>query len=106
MWYSATLVFQSKIAQETSIRPLCEERVVLFHADSELQALKAGERYGRHEAHSYANAAGETVSWKFVGIDNLRVLDTPGVEGWEVSARFVRRSWSTLRKLAKGPKRS
>jgi hypothetical protein len=106
MWYSATLVFQSKIAQETSIRPLCEERVVLFDANNELQAMSAAERYGRREAHSYTNAAGETVSWKLVGIDKLQVLESPAIEGWEVSTKFVRRSWSTLRKLAKRKKLS
>jgi hypothetical protein len=102
MWYSATLVFRSKISGETSIRPLCEERVVLFKANSELQAAKAAERYGRREVHSYLNAARETVSWEFAGIDDFQVLDGPAADGCEVRARFVRRSWSTLRELAKG----
>ena len=102
MWYSATLIFRSKTAGEISIRPLCEERVVLFKANSELQAAKAAERYGRREAHSYRNGAGETVSWEFAGIDDFQVLDSPAADGWEVRARFVRRSWSTLRKLTRG----
>jgi hypothetical protein len=102
MWYSATLVFRSKISGEASIRPLCEERVMLFKANSELQARKAAERFGRREAHSYLNVAGETVSWEFAGIDEFQVLDSPAADGWEIRARFVRRSWSTLRKLAKG----
>lgn len=101
MWYSATLVFRSKIAGETSIRPLCEERVVLFRAKSELHAAKAAERYGRLEVHSYVNVAGELVNWEFVGIDDFHVLDSPAVDRWEVRTRFVRRSWTTLRKVAK-----
>jgi hypothetical protein len=101
MWYSATLVFRSHIAGETSLRPLCEERVVVFDVANEHQALKAAERYGRREAHSYPNVDGEQVSWQLAGIDNVHAISAPLPEGWEVAAKFVRRSWSTLRKLAR-----
>lgn len=101
MWYSTTLIFRSDIGGVTSIRPLCEERVVLFDTSDEQEALKAAEQYGRKEAHSYANVRGENVIWRFVGVDKIQALDSPSTEGWEVAAKFVRRSWSTLRKLAR-----
>jgi len=103
MWYSTTCIFYSEIGGETGGRPLCEERVVLFDANDEEQALKAAKRYGRLEAHSYANAKGETVRWRFAAIESVHVLEGPSANGWEVSAKFVRRSLSTLRKLAKSP---
>lgn len=101
MWYSATLIFRSHIAGETSLRPLCEERVVLFNVSNEHEALITAERYGRGEAHSYANADGEKVSWQLAGIENVHALSAPSPEGWEVATKFVRRSWSTLRKLVR-----
>lgn len=102
MWYSAALIFRSDIGGVTNIRPLCEERVVLFDVTDEQEAVKAAERYGGREAHSYVNVRGEDVSWKFVGIDKIHVLESATADGWEVAAKFTRRSWSTLQKLARG----
>jgi len=101
MWFSATLIFRSEIGGVRSIRPLCEERVVLFETSNEQEAIKAAEAYGRREAHSYANESGEEVRWQFVGIDKIHALDSPTAEGWEVAAKFVRRSWPTLQKLVR-----
>jgi hypothetical protein len=77
--------------------------VVLFDANDEEQALKAAKRYGRREAHSYANAKGESVSWRLAAIESIHVLEEPSTDGWEESAKFARRSLSTLRRLSKSP---
>lgn len=100
MWHSVALIFRSDIERVTNIRPLLEERVVLFDAIGEQEAMKAAERHGGREVHSYKNVRGEDVSWKFVGIDKIHVLDSATADGWEVAAKFTRRSWPTLQKLA------
>jgi hypothetical protein len=100
-WYSVTLTFASRIGGVASLRPLCEERVVLFRARSEARARLLAVKYAGEAEHSYLNSRNERVEWRFAGIEQLTLLDAPPTErGWEVGSRFVRRRWSTLRKNA------
>ena len=99
-WYAATLVFSSDVGDVPSLRPLCEERVVLFRAANEPLAAAAAGAYGSREAHSYRNTSGELVRWRFAGIDKIECLaGSPDQDGWEVASRFIRRSRQTLQKL-------
>ncbi|MBK9065280.1 MAG: DUF4288 domain-containing protein [Gemmatimonadetes bacterium] len=88
-WYSATLTFASRVGGIRSLRPLCEERVVLIRAPTESRARVLAAQYGHAEAHSYANARGEQVEWLFAKIDRPEQLEPLPAQGcWEVASRF------------------
>lgn len=95
-WYAITILFESEIAGIQSIRPLCEERVVLFQAGNAAAARAAARRYANKAEHSYHNDKGETVQWRFAKIDRLDEIETPMSTGWEVASRFVRRHRTKL----------
>jgi hypothetical protein len=97
-WYAATLLFVSKIAEVESLRPLCEERVVLVRGTREKQVRAVLARYGREQDHAYKNDRGETVEWRYVDLAKLEPIEDPTREGvQEVASRFVRKRLSNLR---------
>lgn len=98
-WYSVSLTFVSRVGAVESLRPLCEERIVLFQASSEAEARALALKYGREAEHSYANPRGEVVEWRLAGVEAARELEPPlGNRGWEVGSRFVRRQRRRLPK--------
>jgi hypothetical protein len=98
-WYAGVLLFRSEVGGVTSLRPLCEERLVLFRGGSAKQVERAARRYARREQHAYENAAGETVDWQFESLERIDLLDDPpDNDGWEVFSRFTRRSLKALRR--------
>ena len=100
-WYAVTVLFRATVDDSTSLRPLCEERVVLFHGTSESEVQEDARRYANAEAHSYKNPHGEHVDWRFTSIEKVEVLAPPAPgAGWEIASRFVRCSLRTLRKNA------
>lgn len=102
MWHATTILFKSEVNGVVSLRPLCEERIVLFDTSDETQAVAAAHDYGIQESHSYENVRGELVTWVFAGVEKVEVLSTSRPQGWEVSAKFVRKSVRTLRKITHG----
>lgn len=98
-WFATTLIFVSEIAEISSVRPLCEERVALFHVKDELTALAEAITYGEREQHSYLNAKGEPVRWRFVGVEKTVELLPTSNRGWEVATRYTRRSWRTIKSI-------
>lgn len=97
-WYAATLVFASKIGGIMSLRPLCEERVALFRARIDSEALRLAQKYGQAEQHSYRNARGEEVQWRFQKVEKIERLEAPVLEnGREIYSQFTRRSLKRLR---------
>lgn len=96
IWYSATLLFESRVDGIVGVRSLCEERVVLIKARDERAARIAASRYGELAEHAYTNNRGQLVRWMFVGIDKVEDVGPPIDAGWEVGARFVRRHRSRL----------
>lgn len=98
-WFATTLIFISEIAEIPSVRPLCEERVVLFCVKDESVALAEARSYGEREQHSYLNATNDRVRWRFVGVEKIvELLPTSNI-GWEVATRYTRRSWRTLKSI-------
>jgi len=99
-WFAATLVFVSRIGDATSMRPLCEERIVLLHATSEEDAAVQAVTYGRREQHSYRNRMGQPVEWQFAGIERVEEAEPdPESTAWEVASRFMRRGYKSLQAL-------
>ena len=98
-WYAALLLFGSEIDQVTHLRPLCEERVVLFRGGQQEQIEQRAQEYGRAEQHSYTNERGQEVRWRFQQVVLIDELEDPTVgKGWEVSSRFARRSLGAIRR--------
>jgi hypothetical protein len=91
-WYATTLLFESKVGGIESIRPLCEERIVLFRGASDAAVVAMAQRYGKQEEHSYRNNKGDNVQWRFARVDRVEEVEDPAPRaGWEVGSRFVRR---------------
>ena len=102
-YFAATLLFRSHVGDNESLRPLCEERVLLLRAATSAEAQAQASRYGRSEEHSYRSVAGDVVRWTFVRVLGVQEVGTPPVSGvWEVSSRYVRRRLATLRQTTRG----
>lgn len=92
-WFAAHLIFRSQVGAGPEPDPLCEDRVVLFHAPDEEHARAAATRYGLRDRGAYRNEIGTLVRWEFAGVDDLEELGSgPEPEGWEVAARHFRPS--------------
>jgi hypothetical protein len=98
-WYSIVLLFRSEVGGAPNQRPLCEERVVLFRGKSDEQVALVARQYAQAEQHSYENAEGETVDWRFERVERMDVLDERREDQpWEVFSRYTRRSLAALRR--------
>ena len=77
--YAAKLLFQFRVKtpQGSSVRRICEERIVLIQASSASEAITGAEAVGRRNVMRYENSDGNTVFFEFVGILELLRL---GVE--------------------------
>lgn len=96
-YFSVKLLFASKLPTP-SLRPLCEERIVVIRAPNETAASIAAERYGHAEQHEYTNQDGDLVAWTLIRVEAIVELGKPTLkEGWEVASRYTRRSVQTLR---------
>jgi Domain of unknown function (DUF4288) len=76
-WFTAVLVISSKVAGQASVAPLLDLQYRVVRAASNEEAYQRALSLGRQEAHSYANADGETVTWECLGLHDLREID-PG----------------------------
>jgi hypothetical protein len=74
--YSAKLLFQFRVdlGSSTGKRRLCEERIVMVHAQSARAALAAAKRKGKQAEHDYENDEGNRVYFEFVGVTDLLEL--------------------------------
>ena len=103
-WYSARLAFECFVGGRPVKGPRSypfEERLVLFTGTSLNEVKQRARQYGVRSQHSYENAYGQTVSWKFVGVlDVMETVDPRPTNGAEIYSRFVSRS--ALKLVAKG----
>ncbi len=98
-WYAVVLLFTSEIDSLVHLRPLCEERVVLFRGANQDDITRQSQEYGLAEQHSYKNERGQEVRWRFHQILTIDELEDPATDaGWEVASRFSRRSLRALRR--------
>jgi len=92
-WYAARLLFESRHDQLRDEDPLLEDRIVLFNAESQEAASGLAKTYGQAAQHEYENEVGETVSWVFVKlVDVKEVIEPINETGWDVISFFVQRS--------------
>lgn len=91
-WYVAVLVVSSKVAAEASASPLLDLQYRLVRAGSNEAAYQRALELGQQEAHSYANADGQTVAWECLGLHDLREIDAIELtDGTEVYSQMVRK---------------
>lgn len=99
-WYAVVLLFVSEIADIPHLRPLCEQRVVLFRGISNEAVRTQAMGYGATEEHSYRNGQGQLVRWRFEMIERIDCLEPPvDGKGWEVSSRFARLSLAKIGRI-------
>lgn len=76
--YAAKLLFQFRvrIGSSDNKRRLCEEQIVVFHANTASEALKKAKKRGKEEEFSYLNNDNNKVYFEFIGILDLIHLGT------------------------------
>lgn len=84
------MLFQFRVVRNgiSNRKRVCEERIILFEADSVASALKMARKRGKKDEFSYdAEDAGATVFFEFVGV--LDLVDVNILENDEVWYRLV-----------------
>lgn len=80
-WFIAKLIFDIHQPQHMGIIQF-EEQMRLIEAKDKFEALLKARMLGIKEEHSFTNANDEEVSWEFVDVVDLRIIDefTNGLE--------------------------
>ena len=89
-WYLALLVVRSSVAGEPC-EPVSDVQFRVIRAADSEAAYKRALQLGDAETLEYANADGETVTWTFAGLRDLReIADGELVDGTEVYSQIDR----------------
>jgi hypothetical protein len=88
--YAANLLFEYRIKEAPSSRPLCERRIVVLNASSDRDAIRRAKKRGKQSEYSYRNADDQTVQIRFVGL--IDVIDLLACEADEVYYSLQRMS--------------
>jgi hypothetical protein len=90
-WFSARLLFEACVEGEQSTPSLFEERFVLVHAVSGIEAAsRKAEKFGKSSADVYVNEFGESVTWRFKEVlDLVQLSDVSIGEGSEVYHQYL-----------------
>ncbi|HKZ55968.1 MAG TPA: DUF4288 domain-containing protein [Anaerolineales bacterium] len=90
IWYVATLLMKCNIDNSISGDWTCIEQIHVLIAPSDEDAYAKALKTGKEEGHTYRNLAGETVSWEFVGLENLeKLVDSSIGDGTEIRSRVL-----------------
>jgi hypothetical protein len=94
MKFSASLLFRAEhendVPHETT---LWQELIILIEAKDELQAEQKAANFGKAQQHDYKNEKEERVSWRFIQIERVCLIDAQVLEdGCELFSRFLRDS--------------
>ena len=91
-WYSARVLFESRIDGVALSGAILEESVRVLKAKDEAEARARAEEVARGAEHGYANEQGQTVSWHLVAVLDVQDLcETEIQDGTEVFSRMFRR---------------
>jgi Domain of unknown function (DUF4288) len=92
-WYTARCHFKSEIESKRKYSThLWEEAFFLVHAMSKKHAERKAKHLAQRKKRTYQNFAGDTISWKFAGVIDVRALAASKFgEGAEVYSRFFSR---------------
>lgn len=86
-WFVATLVIQCVLADDDGPY-MCDEQIRLIHATDAESAYQRAIELGKGEETNYIGGTGETVNWKFVGLENLQELEEQIADGVEIRSRL------------------
>lgn len=91
--FSASLLFQYRVILKgrSSVRRICEERIVLFKAQGARTAVAAANRIGSKGSHSYTNDEGNLVHFEFIGVQDIMHLGVecePGLVWYTIRERL------------------
>jgi hypothetical protein len=87
-WYVVTLILKCMIEGQSQRPITCFEQIHLIEAGEDTYAYDKALRLGKSQEHSYNNDEGKTISWEFVGIQNLEeILDETIHDGIEIRNR-------------------
>jgi Domain of unknown function (DUF4288) len=91
MWFSAKLLFEACVADESDAAPLQEVSIRLLRAESNEAAQRKAETLGVDGQHNYENESGARVEWRFLRVLEIQDLCEPELyDGMEVYSRL---SW-------------
>ena len=95
-WYIATLVIAIKV-DGGSDDPTCEEQIRAIRAPNAEAAYEKAMQLGMSGETAYLNMYEQTVTWEFIGLDDLNELDNTMHDGVEIRSRlFGHRNPSSL----------
>ena len=86
-WYVATLVIACRV-EDDSEDLTCDEQIRIIRAPNAEIAYEKALKIGQDEENSYQNMYGQTVTWAFVGLDDLDELDNTIHDGVEIRSRL------------------
>lgn len=96
-WYSAKLLFESRVAGSIAPDALCDEVVLVLEASSEHEAFEKAEQLAHRKEVSYANVDGDEVTWHFCSVLDIQDLCVESIgSGTEVFSRLFRKDGSAL----------
>lgn len=88
IWFVATIILKCEVDEKptTPGEWTCIEQVHLVRGSNRDDAFEKAQALGKSEETSYQNAEGKTVTWKFIGLENLEELASKrvrdGIEVW------------------------
>ena len=90
-WYVAELIVSCRIEKSPKGKTLYDRQIRVLRASTHEAAYQRALELGKEENHSYKNAAGEKVLWRFAGLGNLEALqDVEISDGTEIYSRLQR----------------
>jgi hypothetical protein len=78
--YAANLLLEYAVRVLPAARPLCDRRIVVFHAAGARAAIRRAKQLGRSAQYQYRNADGHTVQVKPIGLIDVLDIDFAGPE--------------------------
>ena len=90
MWFSASIFFRSVGSSAPDSEELWEESIVVFLSNSAEEAVNRAKSIGKAREHSYMAIAGNSVSWKFMGVGKVfEIVDDEIKDGTEVYSEYT-----------------
>ncbi len=91
-WYAAILLVRGEIESDESNEPFTDHSIRLLKARNAESAYQLALALGAEEATSYPNVEGETITWRFIGLEDLCEMVEPPADGSEVMSWLDRRA--------------
>ena len=91
-WYIVTIIIKSQV-NDNQGSFTCDEQIRLIKAFSLQNAFDKASGLGKNEETSYLNVDGQLVSWLFVGVESIELMEDGIVDGIELRSRLFGHSY-------------